>query len=68
MKVYAQHWVAIFALTGLCATMAGCAGSAQGNARDFREARDAYMACVKERGTANCTAERDVMNAAAVRY
>lgn len=54
-------------VAALAVVLAGCAGSAQGNANDFRAARDAYMACAKAHGAANCTAERDVMNAAALR-
>jgi hypothetical protein len=51
----------------VASALAGCEGSVRGNALQFREARDAYMACAKANGAAACQAERDVMNAAAIR-
>lgn len=45
--------------------LAGCEGSPMANARNFREARAAYTACVKEKGETGCQAELNVMNATA---
>src|SRR5262249_50809148 len=49
----------------LAFALSACAGSPMRAALDFREARDAYTACARERAAAGCEAELNVMRATA---